>query len=458
MTKRCHYSLKWRLIFRIALLQGVMVTLFILLIFAAMIVTGAIPHEYEGGTMDVLVDAMDRDANGNLVLKETHELTNLRSKVPDLWFIARDKDGHRLEEGTVPPEFRQFVPLLDNLSDARIDRTPGEGSPPAVRIRWTDTAAGNVQIMTGTKGELSLLRLLMEAPHFFLKGILPITGLMGLATLFATPWVVRGALSGLGLVAAEAERIDIHKRGVQLPVKDIPQEIVPLVNAVNDALLRLDSGYERHKRFLSDAAHELRTPVAILSTRIASLPPTPERARLLQDTARLATLTDQLLDLRRLDQHRPKSFSPIDLVEIARNVVMDLAPIGFAAGYEITFEPSAKTLFIHGDSVAVERAVTNLVQNAIEHGGNSGKISVAVSAPAIIEVSDEGTGVPENERERIFEPFYRSVPQNRGAGLGLTLVREIMELHDGHIELAAASRVGACFRMIFSPSALPAQA
>jgi signal transduction histidine kinase len=458
MTKLCHYSLKWRLIFRIALLQGVMLTLFILLIFAAMMATGAIPHEYEGGTMDVLVDALDRDGSGNLVLNETHELTKLRSKVPDLWFIIRDKEGHRLEEGTVPPGFQSFVPLLDKLSDGRLDQSPGEDAPPAVRIRWTDTAAGNVQIMTGTKGQLSLLRLLMAAPHFFLKGILPITGLMALATLFATPWVVRGAISGLGAVAAEAERIDIHKRGVQLPVKDIPQEIVPLVNAVNDALLRLDSGYERHKRFLSDAAHELRTPVAILSTRIASFPPTPERARLLQDIARLATLTDQLLDLRRLDQHRPKSFSPVDLVEIARNVVMHLAPMGFAAGYEIAFEPSARALFINGDSVAVERAVTNLVQNAIEHGGNSGKISVVVSEPATIEVRDEGAGVPENERERIFEPFYRSVPQNRGAGLGLTLVREIMELHDGHIELAAADRVGACFRMVFAPAGLPAQA
>ncbi|TIT39008.1 MAG: sensor histidine kinase, partial [Mesorhizobium sp.] len=79
----------------------------------------------------------------------------------------------------------------------------------------------------GTKGGLSLLRLLGQAPQFFLQGILPLAGLMALATLVATPWVVRGALSGLGHAAAEAERIDIDQRGVQLPLKDVPKEVTP---------------------------------------------------------------------------------------------------------------------------------------------------------------------------------------------------------------------------------------
>jgi signal transduction histidine kinase len=455
MTIRRPRSLKWSLVLRIALLQCVMLTLIILVIFGAMLGTGVIPHEYEGGTMDILVDTLARNGKGDLVLNETPELAALRSNVPDLWFLIRDKQGHRLQQGTIPPAFQPFVGLLDTISDARVDWAVGEAAPPGGRIRWTDTPAGNVQIFTGTKGGLSLLRLLGQAPQFFLQGILPLAGLMALATLFATPWVVRGALSGLGHAAAEAERIDIDKRGVQLPLEDVPTEVTPLVKAVNAALARLDKGYERHKRFLTDAAHELRTPVAILNTRLASLPATPERARLLRDAARLSTLTDQLLDLQRLDR-QAEHFGQVDLVLIARDVVVDLAPMAFSAGYEMSFEPAADTLVTTGDRTAIGRAVTNLVQNAIEHGGNAGKITISVRGPAVIEVLDEGSGVPLAERERIFEPFYRLRPQDHGAGLGLNLVQEIMQLHGGRIEILDGKPAGACFRMIFPPTAASA--
>ncbi|MFD2056712.1 sensor histidine kinase [Mesorhizobium calcicola] len=453
MSIRRPRSLKWSLVLRIALLQCAMLTLIIVGILGTMLATGLIPHDYEDGTMDVLADALARDASGRLVLNETPDMTTLRSNVADLWFIIRDKQGQRLQEGRVPASFQPFVGLLDNISDARFDHALGQAAPPAGKIRWTDTAAGNVQIMTGTKGGLSLLRLLGQAPQFFLQGILPLAGLMALATLFATPWVVRGALSGLGLAAAEAERIDIDQRGVQLPLKDVPMEVTPLVKAVNAALARLDKGYERHKRFLTDAAHELRTPVAILNTRLASLPATPERARLLQDAARLSTLTDQLLDLQRLDR-QAAAFETVDLVAIARGVIVDLAPMAFSAGYEMSFEPARETVFATGDRTAIERAVTNLVQNAIEHGGRAGKITVVVTAPAIIEVRDEGGGVPLGERERIFEPFYRLRPRDHGAGLGLNLVQEIMHLHGGRIEILDGKPSGACFRMTFR--ALPA--
>lgn len=221
------------------------------------------------------------------------------------------------------------------------------------------------------------------------------------------------------------------------------------MKAVNGALDRLDKGYERHKRFLIDAAHELRTPVAILNTRITSLPATPERARLLQDTARLSTLTDQLLDIQRLGR-QTQQFTRFDLVAVARGVVVDLAPMAFAAGYEMSFEPARGELFANGDRTAVERAITNLVQNAIEHGGNAGRITIGVNSPATIEVSDEGDGVPAAEREKIFEPFYRLRPRGHGAGLGLNLVHEIMQIHGGRIELAGSDRKGACFRLVFA--------
>ena len=201
---------------------------------------------------------------------------------------------------------------------------------------------------------------------------------MTLATLIATPMVVRRTLAGLDRAAAQAEKIDIDGRGARLPLEDVPSEIVPLVSAVNDALRRLDEGYERHKRFLVDAAHELRTPIAILQTRLESLSLGPDAGRVLEDVARLSTLADQLLDLQRVNQQVDR-FSDVDIVAIGEKVAADLAPLAIAAGYEISFESAVGARsYVRGDQGSLERALTNLVQNAIQHGGRKGAIAVRV--------------------------------------------------------------------------------
>lgn len=443
-------SLKWSLVLRIVLLQGILITLLVPLLIVALIMFGvASLNDYEGGTADVIKDALARDSNGKLILNQTRELAELRKTEKNLWYVVRDKQGNVLKEGTIPPALAPFADQLDNISEARFSWTKGKvADRPAGIVMWEDgTKAGTVQILAGTEGKLSWGRMAYGAWDFFLVVILPVVGVMALATLFVTPWVVRGALRGLGAAASEAGQIDIDKRGVQLPLKGVPMEVTPLVNAVNEALVRLDNGYERHRRFLTDAAHELRTPVAILNTRVASLPPTPERARVLRDAARLSTLTDQLLDLQRLGR-QVDSLAKVDLVEIARSVVLDMAPIAFSSGYEMAFEPAVEKLAATGDRASIERAVTSLVQNAIEHGGNRGRITISVVRPATIEILDEGEGVPEDERKKIFQPFYRLRPHDHGAGLGLNLVQEIMQLHGGRIEVLDGSP-GALFRISF---------
>lgn len=455
-------SLKWRLVGRLVILQAIALTTLILLFMLGVAIlwrSGVLNSEYEGSTIDAIRDSVGRDANGELILRSTPELAILRSEVSDLWFIIRDEQGHRLSEGTVPDQFKPVADLLDQVGEGRLGWTRGQVSPPAGLIRWYNTdAAGKVQIMTGAQGHISTRRLIAAAPPLVLtvltNVILPIVVLMGLATLAATPFVVRRAMAGLGDAAAQAERIDIDRRGVQLSAKDVPLEIVPLVKAINDALERLDRGYERHKRFLADAAHELRTPIAILTTRLASLPSGAEKTQLLEDATRLTVLTGQLLDLQRLDQH-PDQLVPVDLVGIARRVVFDLAPLAFAAGYEMAFEPEDENgIWAKGDQTSLERALTNLVQNAIDHGGRRGTITVRVARAGWIEVCDDGDGIPPEEREQVFEPFHRLKQGGRGAGLGLDLVQRIMQLHGGHAEVAAGPSKGACLRMVF-PQAHP---
>lgn len=444
-------SLTWRLVGRLAGLQAITLTLLILLIGAVaigLLRAGLLIGEYEGSTLDRLRDAITRDAAGGLMLRPTPELAALRAEHADLWFIIRDTEGHQLSEGTVPAQFAPIASSLDHVSEARLKWNAAEAMRPAGLVKWVDTSAGRIQILTGTYGELSMWRALESTPLLFLNMILPIVVLMTLATLVATPFVVRRAMKGLAHVAAQAERIDIDQRGVQLPLDEVPVEIAPLVKAINAALDRLDKGYERHRRFLADAAHELRTPIAILSTRVASLEPGPEKTYLLEDATRLSVMAGQLLDLQRLDQ-QADTFAAVDLVAVARQVVLDLAPLAFAAGYEMSFEHENEATVVSGDQTSLERALTNLVQNAIDHGQRRGTILVRVTKAGSIEVCDDGDGIAPEQREQILEPFRRLQPGGRGAGLGLDLVQSIMRLHGGRIEVDQAPSGGACMRMVF---------
>lgn len=276
--------------------------------------------------------------------------------------------------------------------------------------------------------------------------LLPIVVVMGVTTLVTTPAVVRRSFAGLVDTAKQAARIDISTRAMQLPVSQVPLEIAPLVHAFNQTLARLAQGYDRHNRFLTDAAHELRTPIAILRTRAELLTKEPQSMRLLQDIERLSHLAQQLLDHQMLE--RPASERQmVDLSELASRVAADFAPLAIEAGYDLAFEPPSAKVEIEANALQIERALANLVRNAIDHGGGTGMITIAADATGGLEVRDEGPGIPLAEHENIFEPFYRLQPQSRGAGLGLNLARQIAQLHHGTIKIVNGSWRGARVRM-----------
>ncbi|MGN8118035.1 sensor histidine kinase [Labrys sp. 22185] len=446
MTATTSPSLRWRLVKRLVAFQTVMLTLIVVILVFAVWGTARIVDAYEDSALDVLRDALVRQPDGRLALAKTGDLARLREDAPDLWFVIKDKQGQQLAEGEVPADYTAIVAGIGLIQQMRIgEDQPGIDKPDAV-LKWVESAAGRVQILTGTQGHMSWQHLFWGVSLSSATVIGPLFALMALVTLIVTPIVVRRALKGLGAAATQAERIDIAERGVRLPLSGVPAEILPLVKAVNDALVRLDNGYERHQRFLADAAHELRTPIAILTTRIASLPPGAEKSRLLEDANRLAVLTGQLLDFQRLDQQE-RPTATVDLAALAQRVLVDLAPLAFAAGYEIDFKADDGPILVTGDQTSLERALTNLIQNAIDHGGRRGTIGIRVDRSGRIEICDEGDGIPESETERIFEPFHRLRQDGRGAGLGLNLVREIVRLHGGHIAASNGPKGGACLEI-----------
>jgi signal transduction histidine kinase len=366
--------------------------------------------------------------------------------VPHLWFSVRDHQGGQVVEGRIPPEFARLGDTLDAVRQARLGWNIGDPPRQAARMRWVDSAAGDVQILTGPDSPVTWRYLGLALLLLLVQLVLPIMAITIAATLLATHFVVRRTLAGLNAAAARAGQIDADQRGVRLPLSDVPGEVATLVGAFNDALQRLDDGHARHERFLADAAHELRTPLAILNTRLENLPDSPDKQRLLADAARLSVLAGQLLDLQRMKGNADRR-QRVDLVEMARDVVAEMAPLALAAGYEISFESLVPCLETEGDRDALARALTNLVQNAIDHAGGHGSVVVRVDAQGHVDVIDDGPGIPAAQRAHVFKPFYRVHATGPGAGLGLSLVQEIVRLHGGEVSVHDGPEGGTLFRM-----------
>ena len=417
-------SLKRRLIRQLVLLQVAIQ----LVVIGALAATGQlIDFSSPENTVEILQEAVAREADGRLSMRPTERLAALRRAQPGLWFSVRDAQGRQVVEGRIPPEFARIGDTLDQVP------------------------AGEVQILTGADSPITWRNLGLSVLLLLLKVVLPIMAITVTATLLATHFVVRRTLAGLNAAAARAGQIDADQRGVRLPLSDVPGEVATLVAAFNDALQRLDDGHARHERFLADAAHELRTPLAILNTRLDNLPDSAEKTRLLADAARLSVLAGQLLDLQRM-KGREERRQRVDLVDMAREVVAEMAPLALASGYDISFEPQAGRVEIDGDRDALSRALTNLVRNAIDHAGGQGSVVVRVDASGDVDVIDDGPGIPPAQRAHVFKPFYRVHASGPGAGLGLSLVQEIVRLHGGEVSVHDGPEGGALFRMRFRPA------
>jgi two-component system, OmpR family, sensor histidine kinase TctE len=385
--------------------------------------------------VSVITQAVERDTSGNLSIVMTLELADLRAETPGLWFVVEDDAGSSVAFGAVPEHYTSLLGRLSDLSYAQLRDRAAPYDLAAV-IRRETTGIGTLTILGhGALSELGFM--VVFATNTI---ILPIFLLLTLTSLVVTPWIVRRSLLGVSRIAREAEGIDADSRGRRLSEAYVPAEIAPLVRAVNDALRRLDDGYERQQRFIASASHELRTPIAVLAAKVDAADNAAVRALAL-DVQRLVTMTEQLLDLHRLETNRHDL--AFDLAAIARRVVADMAPLVIASGHSISLVVLQSENCI-GDAAALERVLMSLVQNAIDHGGTNIVVRVLGTA---LEVEDDGPGIPPNERERVFEPFHRLRPRATGSGLGLNLVREVIDQHGGEVHILDASAGGTVVRV-----------
>ena len=277
-----------------------------------------------------------------------------------------------------------------------------------------------------------------------------------LLLLAAAIAIVRGALKPLREASAQAQNISPVRIDVRLPVEGLPDEVLPLVIAVNQALDRLAEGYRVQREFASDAAHELRTPLAILRTRIDTLPDRELARTLSGDVANMSRLVSQLLEAADLDTVAVGPDERAELNEVCEDVIALVGPLALAQGRMIELRRTAKPVVIRGDPEMLRRAVRNLSENALHHTPPGTDVRIVVSDDATITVLDEGPGIAPADRENIFRRFWRGDGGcASGAGLGLAIVKRIVDAHGGSASVENRPGGGAAFILRFAAGPHP---
>lgn len=267
--------------------------------------------------------------------------------------------------------------------------------------------------------------------------------------------VIRGALKPVRQASEIARAIDPAKSNPRLPDRDMPQELLPLITSMNQALDRLEQAIRAQREFTADAAHELRTPLAVLRTRIETMPDREGLDALKGDIQVMTHVVNQLMEMAEVEGNSAPPTAIMDLRAISVEVAAMLAEIAIRQGRSIAVTGTEQPVAVRGDGAMVFRALRNLAENAIKHTAPGTVVELQVGDDGSVAVLDRGPGVPEQDRAMIFRRFWRADRNPafnesfQGAGLGLAIVAKIAEIHDGVVTVAGRSGGGAIFTLRF---------
>ncbi|MGC5009893.1 sensor histidine kinase [Streptosporangium sp. DT93] len=338
------------------------------------------------------------------------------------------------EPPVLDPDVKVFV---ESARPARADEVtrwaPGESF--ALVTMPVDTAGGVMVVQARASLEAA------DDALGALRGLL-IPGVPALLLLVAVlTWLAVGrALAPVSAIRAEMADItasDLHRR---VPVPPARDEIARLAETMNRTLDRLEVAVERHRRFVADAAHELRSPLAVLRTRLELAPPGPAAAEALTDVDRIQALTSDLLLLARLDAGEPVPAEEVDVGQVTAEEAARARP---RPEVEVRLEVAADAVVL-GSAGRLRRVVANLVDNAVRHADATVVVRLAVDAgEVVLDVRDDGPGIPAEHHEAVFDRFTRlDEARDRdagGSGLGLAIARDIAAGHGGGLRVVAES-------------------
>jgi signal transduction histidine kinase len=328
-------------------------------------------------------------------------------------------------------------------------------------------------------GSVALINVFVTAQLMFistshdLKLLIALIAFSGVVTVFFSLWIATNISSRIGLVAAAVRTVaegDLASR-VEISGRDEVARLAQDVNTLANRLLAAENereAHDREKRDLTTAiSHDLRTPLASMRAMVEALddavvndPDEVQRyyGTMRREIERLSRMIDDLFELSRIDSGAVRlDLHPVDLQEIASEVVDAMQAHARLSEIDLTLQPSLDTQIAPMDGARMERAVSNLVRNALEHTPRGGRVDVSVRRDngwVALTVSDSGSGIDPHDLQRIWERFYRAEKSRRrtdhaaegdGAGLGLAIVRGIVEAHGGEVDAASRAGQGAVF-------------
>ena len=303
---------------------------------------------------------------------------------------------------------------------------------------------------------------------FLLRSVIATTIIILLSSV-CTYFLTKKTLTPLQKLTSEVSQIQAQNLSTQLAVPNSKDEIAQLTSSFNEMLTRLDNAFSTQKQFSANAAHELRTPLAVLQTNLEVFekkqePEMVEYQQLFtmikEQTARLSQLVGTLLDMTNL-KAVPRT-DQVSLEELVDEVFCDLDPVAEKAGISIHFDDSSSQdshTDVTGSYVLLYRAVYNLVENAIKYNRPNGSVTVSVkekNSQVMILVKDTGIGISPENQKKIFDPFFR-VDKSRsramgGAGLGLALVDSIAREHGGSVKVLESNEKGSIIALMLPVS------
>ncbi|UPK24987.1 sensor histidine kinase [Bradyrhizobium sp. 195] len=389
----------------------------------------------------------------NLTVRPTPALEELKADSPNLWYVVSAGDVVS-EYGS---ERRPALPFA----------FPYRG-PVGLSVFSTPDQSSTFCLAVAQRGSLRLTMMVGEpqvrfgriARSFLVRSFFSI---FLVAVAFAATVAIGSALAarfvsrGIERVARRALAIDPSAPQGLISLSEVPSELKPLVEALNRAFGEIDAYIRMQRRFLGNAAHQLRTPLTLLRAKIEDVPEPALKAELVRDIRRLTSLVSAMLDLARLQNHAIEK-RPIDLAQITLDVLADFGPSALDAGIELALEQDEKgPLPVQGVDAAIRSALANLVGNALIHAHGAQRIVATLSRDGI-SIHDDGAGLPDGAEHGLTEPFQTGNAAGDGAGLGLSIVREIMAAHGGELIISSAPGRGTTMSLRFPQGAAPVKA
>lgn len=400
----------------------------------------------------ILYNAAVVDPGRALTIRSTRRIEELKANSPNLWYVV----SHEKLISEFAPERRPALPFAlpytGPIGFSVLNSLDQNNTFCLAVVYWGPSDL--VMMIGGAHVSLGQI-----ATAYIARNLIP---LLILAFAFAGMVTIGAILSGR-FVARGIERVTRRALAIDpaapqgsISLDEVPVELKPLVEALNRAFDEINAYIKMQRRFLGNAAHQLRTPLTLLRARIEDVAEPELKIALVRDVRRLTSLVSAMLDLARLQNHAIEK-QPIDLAVVALDVLADFSPSALDAGIELSLEQTREVgdegaTVVQGVEAAVRSALANLVGNALIHAAGARRITATLGRGSV-SISDDGAGISAGDERQFIEPFQTGNAAEQGAGLGLSIVQEIMAAHGGEFIIASTAGGGTTASLRFPEAA-----